>query len=145
MNYEDRKEPTGILELRGYVNGAVVELPPFAEGQPFVVRLRRPSMLVLAKSGKIPNSLLDTASGLFMNDSEGLMANEGMLGDIYSVMNIVAEAAMVEPTFEQVNQAGLELTDEQLMTIFNYAQSGVKALKSFREESEDNKSASLSE
>ena len=64
---------TSIAQLSEYAKGQVVRLPDFAPDQPFVARLKRPSMLVLAKSGKIPNSLLETASSLF--DGKSNMAN----------------------------------------------------------------------
>ena len=39
---------------------------------------------------------------------------------------------MIEPTYDDVINAGLELSDDQMMAIFNYTQSGVKALENFR-------------
>lgn len=51
---------TSLQNLKTYTKGQIVELPPFAEGMPFVARLKRPSMLALVKSGKIPNELLVT-------------------------------------------------------------------------------------
>ena len=44
---------TSIEELKKYANGTVVELPSFSEGQPFVARLKRPSLLSMVKQGKI--------------------------------------------------------------------------------------------
>ena len=69
---EEKKElkVTSIEELIKYSKeGEIVELPPFSEGKPFVARLQRPSMMELAKSGKIPNKLLTSASKLFVNGS----------------------------------------------------------------------------
>lgn len=39
---------------------------------------------------------------------------------------------MVEPTFEELQEIGLELTDLQLMQIFNFTQVGLNGLISFR-------------
>ena len=126
---------TSLMDLHSYANGNIVRFPDFGEGQPFVARVRRPSMLVLAKQGKIPNSLLSTAGELFMKGSSGLDSdNQNMLSDMYDIMDTIATATLIEPTMEQIRSCGLELSDDQLSAIFNYAQSGVKALESFRSE-----------
>lgn len=124
---------TTLSQLTKYTEGQVVQLPDFAEGQPFVARIRRPSMLSLAKSGKIPNSLLNTANGLFLGNTK--TNNEDLLAEIFDVLDVVCEACFVEPTYKELQNAGVELTDEQYMFIFNYTQTGVKALDSFRGQS----------
>lgn len=125
---------TSIEALREYGKGTIVQLPSFAEGQPFVARLRRPSMMALAKSGKIPNSLLNTANSLFMG--EGVKPdNEDVMKEIFSIVDILCNAAFVEPTYSQLKEAGVELTDEQYMAVFQYTQKGLKALEPFRGES----------
>ena len=105
------------------------------DGQPFAARMRRPSMLVLAQSGKIPNTLLNVASELFAKGGSGLDTdNVNMLGDMYDICHIICESALVEPTMADIEGAGMELSDEQLMAIFNYTQAGIKALEPFRKE-----------
>lgn len=129
------KQVTSVLDLNKYAKGTVVELPEFAEGQPLIVRIKRPSILALAKSGKIPNNLLVTAAELFTKGGQGMdVDNENMLSDMYNLCRVMAEASLVEPTLADIERAGLELTDEQLMAIFNYSQAGVNALKPFREQ-----------
>lgn len=128
-------EVTSIADLKSYANGSVVRFSDFAEGQPFVARVRRPSLLALAKIGKIPNELLKTASDLF---TKGVSAspngdNSKLLIDVYDVCRIVCDAALVEPTLKQIEEAGLELSDKHLIEIFNYSQIGVKALEQFRQ------------
>lgn len=123
---------TSISQLSEFAKGQVVRLPEFAPNQPFVARLRRPSMMVLAKSGKIPNSLLETASSLFNGNKKNQGESDNQMKDMYAVLEIVAEASLVSPTFEEIKNAGIELTDEQLIAIFNYSQQGVEGLKSFR-------------
>lgn len=124
---------TTVEQLAQFARGQVVELPPFAEGMPFVARMRRPSLLSLAKFGRIPNSLLTTAGQLFNGDGGALDADDTeMLGQMYDVCEIIAKSSLIEPTFEQIHDAGLELTDQQLLAIFNYTQGGVQALESFR-------------
>lgn len=135
INCDEMMQVTTISDLQAYARGTVVRLPDFGDGQPFVACVRRPSMLVLAKSGKIPNSLLTSAGELFAKGGGGIDAdNENMLSDMYSIMEIIASASLIQPTFEDIKSAGMELTDEQMMAIFNYSQSGIKALESFRKE-----------
>lgn len=124
---------TSLNDLQKYSKGTVVRLPDFAEGQPFVAKLRRPSMLVLAKSGKIPNALLGTANELFMKGSAGLDVDDpNMMGNFYDTCKVICEAALVEPTMADIEAAGLELSDNQIMAIFSYSQTGIKALEPFR-------------
>ncbi len=125
---------TSLESLQEYGRGAIVQLPPFAEGQPFVARLRRPSMMALAKSGKIPNALLSTANSLFIKGGVDA-ANESIMQDVLSVVDVLCAAAFVEPTYKQIQDTGVGLTDEQYMFIFNYTQQGIKALQPFRGES----------
>lgn len=135
---------TDFSSLQAYAQGVIVRLPDFAEGQPFVARIKRPSMLVLAKSGKIPNSLLNAAGTLFAEGGSGMDAdNPNMLSDMYDVCKVICESALVQPTMSEIESAGLVLTDEQVMAIFNYTQVGVKALENFREEQGDTEYTSL--
>lgn len=138
---------TTIEELQKYGAGQLVELPSFAEGMPFVAKLKRPSMMAMMKSGKIPNSLLSTANTLFSNkQTEVAMEDDNLYRDVFEITEILADAALVEPTYQQIKEAGLELTDQQYMFIFNYTQVGVKALEPFREEqagTENNQSIQL--
>lgn len=135
VNCDQAMSVTSVSDLQTYAAGVIVRFPDFTEGQPFVARVRRPSMLVLAKSGKIPNTLLTTAGELFSKGGGGLDAdNKNMLGDMYDIMHIVCEAALIQPSMQEIEAAGLQLSDEQMMAIFNYSQAGVKALESFRQE-----------
>lgn len=126
---------TSVSDLQSYAAGVVVRFPDFTEGQPFVARVRRPSLLVLAKSGKIPNTLLTAAGELFAKGGGGLDSdNDKMLSDMYDIMHIICEASLVQPTLAEIEGAGIQLSDDQMMAIFNYSQAGVKALESFRKE-----------
>jgi hypothetical protein len=125
---------TSFEELKNISKGSVVELPPFADGQPFVARLKRPSMFVLAKNGKIPNSLLTQANNLFENGVANSFdsLDEDMLTKCFDIFDLMCEASFVEPTYKEIKESGVELTDEQYMFIFGYAQNGVRQLESFR-------------
>ena len=135
VNCDHAMHITTVSDLQSYAQGTVVRFPDFGDGQPFVARVRRPSMLVLAKQGRIPNTLLTTAGELFSKGGGAMDAdNENMLGDMYNIMDIVATAALIQPTMEEIKSVGLELSDDQMMAIFNYTQAGVKVLETFRKE-----------
>lgn len=135
VNCDTPMNITTLADLQSYAAGTIVRFPDFAEGQPFVARVRRPSMLVLAKQGKIPNTLLTAAGELFSKGGAGMDAdNENMLSDVYGICEVIARASLVQPTYDEIQQAGMEFSDDQIMAIFNYTQNGVKALESFRKE-----------
>ena len=133
-------EVTSLATLSLYAQGQLVELPGFGEGQPFFARLRRPSILGLTKSGKIPNALVKSASKLF--NGKGVDDNNDQaMGQAFEVFDALCEAAFVEPKYQDIKNAGIELTDEQYMAVFNYTQRGVDALAPFRRESANTVSA----
>lgn len=127
------KRPTSIEELKKQSRGELVELPGFIKEESFVARLRRPSLLVLIESGQIPNDLLAQAQNLFSNGTADL-ANGGnaSIKEMYDVIKIICKSAMVEPTYSELEENEIQLTDEQLMAIFAYTQRGIKAMESFR-------------
>lgn len=128
------EQVTSLEQLKQYANGNIVRLPDFAEGQPFVARLKRPSILGMAKQGKIPNSLLVKTNELFVQSGSLDTEENSMMQEIYDVIDLIADETFVEPTYKEIKSTGIELTDEQMMFIFNYSQQGVKALESFRTE-----------
>lgn len=135
VNCDEAIAITSASDLQSYAVGVIIRLPDFSEGQPFVARVRRPSLLVLAKSGKIPNTLLTAAGELFAKGGGGLDSdNERMLSDMYDIMRIICEAALIQPSLKEIEGVGMQLSDDQMMAIFNYSQAGVKALESFRKE-----------
>lgn len=125
---------TTLEDLGEYSKGQKVRFPDFQEGQPFVALVKRPSLLVLSKQGKIPNRLLNSATSMFTGESQGGSEEDSAnaLNDMYDVIEIVAESTLIKPTYEEIKNAGIQLSDNQLMAIFNYTQNGVKALESFR-------------
>lgn len=128
------EQVTSLEQLKQYANGNIVRLPDFAEGQPFIAKLKRPSILGMAKQGKIPNSLLVKTNELFVQSGSLDTEENSMMQEIYDVIDLIASETFVEPTYDEIKSTGIELTDEQMMFIFNYSQQGVKALESFRTE-----------
>ena len=128
---------TSIEELKKVALGELVELPGFTKDSSFVARLKRPSMLAMTKSGKIPNELLVEANKLFVSGTAAVATqnqmDDKMMNDLFSILEIICQESFVEPSYKELKEAGIELTDEQQMFVFAYAQRGVEALKSFRQ------------
>lgn len=136
QNVSNENKVTSIEELKKVAFGEVVELPSFVQGVPFYARLKRPSMLAMTKSGRIPNELLVEANKLFVNGTASVatqnqMDSEMMKG-LFDVLDIICEDSFVEPKYNELKENGIQLTDEQQLFVFSYAQRGVDALKSFR-------------
>lgn len=112
-----------------------IETIPGWFGETVEVELKRPSILSLAATGAIPNPLMKTARKLFYS---GISPDGGDLAEEGRVLLEVAKAALVKPSFDELEAAGIELTDEQLVAIFQYTQLGAKALDRFRQLPADN-------
>ena len=124
---------TTLEQLQEYAKGNLVRLPDLAPGMPLVVYMRRPSMLDLIAQGKIPNPLLHTAAQIFSKGGRGVdSADPQQLQELTKILHVFCEVSFVSPTYKQIKEAGLTLTDEQLMFVFNYVQRGTKALEKFR-------------
>lgn len=124
---------TSIHDFIKQSQGEVVELPGFTSETVFV-KLKRPSLLGLVKQGKIPNALLTRTNELFSGDAGIDPTDDNMMAELSEVLELIAGESFVEPTYQEIKDAGVELTDEQLMAVFNYSQKGVKGLESFRTE-----------
>ena len=123
---------TSLQELREVSKGAVIELPAFSPEHKFIARVCRPSLLKLMAEGAIPNSLKTKANELFAGRASFSVSDDKALGELYDLLKIFAGACLVEPSMEDLEEAGVSLTDEQLMFLFNYAQKGMKTLGDFR-------------
>lgn len=125
---------TKIEEIKKQAAPKELDLPAWEEGEVFTARLKRPSILGLASKGHIPNSLLSAAQKMFTNQVDEKIDFK----QISSVMKAVAGAALVEPTIEELDEAEIELTDDQLAAIFSYVQGGLRELEKFRTKQADN-------
>lgn len=129
------KEITSIDKLKEYSSGEIVELPSFSADRPFVAKLRRPSLLAMAKQKTIPNTLLAQANALFFGDiNRNGKHDEDALVKLFDVIEILCHSAFIEPTYDEIKEAGIDLTDQQYLAVFNYTQEGVRSLSNFRSE-----------
>lgn len=120
-----------LEDLKSIRKGEIVPIEGFnGEGHVYV-RLVRPSLLDLAAKGEIPNTLLSAAYKLFYGDQDE-KEKKASIADNGKVFNIIAEKALVQPTYEELKEAGVMLNDVQLLQIWQFVQQGASALKSFR-------------
>lgn len=104
---------------------SIIDLPGFEPGETVTVKVKKVSLLGLASSGKIPNSLMGVVSKLF-NSAGNAPEAEAMKSNIVEMtqlMSLIAKNALVEPSYEKVKEY---LTDDQLSGIFDYAMGGIK-------------------
>ena len=133
----ENNKVTTFEELTKYSSGVVMELTPFSESQPFVARLKRPDLIDVVTT-EFPNELLDTAYKLFNEEQEQENKNPDNVfkesAERKKVLEVIAKATLVEPSFEEIEKAGMKLTFVQLLEIYEYVNRGVENLKFFREE-----------
>ncbi|GAA0084982.1 hypothetical protein UT300007_14210 [Clostridium sp. CTA-7] len=91
----------------------------------------------MVAGGDINNPLLSAAHILFHGPSSP--KDVVSMKEKNEIFNRVAKAAMVRPSYDELREIGLELTDPQLVEIFNYTQNGVQSLISFRTKQQDSK------
>lgn len=141
-------EITSLETLKQMKKTEIIELPAFDNGTPFVAEVKRPNLMNLITSNKIPNTLLNSAMTVFSNGVAGA-ADEAMkdvktLKDLAGLMDVLAEHTLVTPSYKDLKDNNIELTENQLVDIMNYMQGGVKALTTFRNKqkrTKDNKSS----
>lgn len=129
---------TSLETLKQMKKDEIVELSPFEDGTRFVVRLQKPSMMHLISGGKVPNTLLNVAMDMFRGKTPEIASNATKdvkaFKDMVGMMEVLAEACLVEPSFKVLKKENIKLTESQLMDIMVYSQGGLKALESFRNE-----------
>ncbi|KAA8676203.1 hypothetical protein [Clostridium sp. HV4-5-A1G] len=128
----DELKVTSMEELKNQ-STEVIELQPFAGDKLIRVRVKRLSILGLCQSGEIPNQLLGVARKLFYQED----IQKIDLKEYGKIIDIICENTLVEPSIEQLKEAGLKLTDVQKFELWAYSQQGVEGLKSFRKVTKD--------
>lgn len=125
---------TSVEDLKKMSDVRSVLMPPFYVGEDVIFKLKRPSLLSMASKGRIPNALLGEANELFMTGISDEDMDENTLKNMHDLFELMAFESMVEPTYEELKEAGIELTDAQLLFIYNYSQHGITSLFPFRQE-----------
>lgn len=105
------------------------------DAEPFVCRLRKPTVFGMAISGVVPNPLMPVVDRMFRLDKN---LNDALkkipMADSVKVMVGIAKVALVEPTYKQLEDAGVSLTDTQIMEIYSYVLGGAAGLERFHGE-----------
>ncbi len=135
---------TSLEQLQQIKQTEIVELPSFEDGTPLIVEIKKPNMMQLLTSGKIPNTLLSVATEMFNGKTEKVMGKASTdiktLKELVGMMEVLAEASLVNPSYKDIKKANIQLTENQLMSLLIYSQGGVKALENFRNKQANNQS-----
>ena len=103
---------TSLEQLQSIKQTEIIELPAFEDGTKLNVEVKKPNMMQLIAAGKIPNTLLSSAMELFNGRAGEKMQkaadNAGDLKDLVGLMNVIAEASLVNPTYKQIKGLGID-------------------------------------
>ena len=123
-------------------SGYQVEITGFrADEDPedtFPCVLKKIDLLAWLINGKVPNELSAAVEDLF-NISKAKKKTVEEYNDIdqiregYKLNEWIARESMVEPKFDDLKDAGIYLSQEQLLDIYIFQMHGVNALKQFRD------------
>lgn len=113
----------------------VIEIPSFDNNGTISIRVKRPQIMRLITSGKLPNPLMGNALRLLdgKTNLKGKDSDEIAIEGIKNV-DIYCRACMVEPTFEEADEY---LTDAQKFAIFRWAINDILEVSTFRNEQKD--------
>lgn len=123
-------EILNIKELKD-MSTTILEIPDFKNEGTVNIRVKRPSIMGMAIQGKIPNNLMAVASKVAGLKSDNKETSVKELGQIYE---LYCRAVMVEPTYDELKNY---ITDDQLLSIYEWAIGEGKQLENFREDTED--------
>lgn len=123
-------------------SGYQVEITGFrADEDPedsFPCVLKKIDLLAWLINGKVPNELTAAVEDLF-NLSKAKKKTVEEYNDIdqiregYKLNEWIARESMVEPKFDDLKDAGVYLSQQQLLDIYVFQMNGVNALKQFRD------------
>ncbi len=96
------------------------------------VLVKKPNFYNLLAKNAIPNPLLPEMQKLFVRRQVAEEHSKAS-ADFAKALIHIARECLVEPTYAQLEEAGVELTDDQLLELCMYATLGPELLRSFRE------------
>lgn len=135
---QQKKSPPSVTTLDEIRSRATQVIPiPAWDGGEIYVRVKRLSLYDMVTAGEIPNELLGEAWALIeAKPGENPMANVDREQKLryLELFKLVAERTLVEPTYQELEEAGGVVTDEQRSVLFLYAMRGARALELFRNE-----------
>ena len=133
---------TSLEQLKNIKVTDIVNLGKFEDGTELIAEVKKPNLMQLMVEGKVPNTLMSVAMGMFKKGSgeliEKAVEDIDALKELVGMMEVLAEASLVKPSYKDIKKANVELTENQLMAILMYSQGGVKSLENFRNQQANN-------
>lgn len=100
------------------------------DGERVTVKLRRPSLVEMIVGDYVPNPLLGAVEKLFRANVSELTTLDRQ--QEARALHCIAGRALVDPTLEALEAAGVSLTDQQYMEIYAYVIGGARHIERFR-------------
>lgn len=120
-----------IEALRAKYGVREYPLPGWEPGEDFIAKLRRPSLTdMTAVAGYVPNPLMGVIADMFMPTAKKV--SKIPQDQQAKALQAMAKFALVEPTYDQLTEAGISLTDQQYNAIYTFTLGGATALARFR-------------
>ncbi|MGX4600243.1 hypothetical protein [Faecalimicrobium sp. JNUCC 81] len=145
-------QPTSLQELKALAEqtkGEVIEIPGFLDTQVLRVRVKPVSLVELTQCDLLPNALMLTVNDIIQKQQKGEMfsGKEAAVAkkNMETFTDIVYKAALVEPSYKDFRDAGIELNLIQKRMIAEYAIGDVSTLNRFRQFRKDFESNTASE
>lgn len=113
-----------------------VDIPGWGIDDTITVKLKTFNLLDVVSKGKIPNPLMGAVIGLFKGQGINISEAEG-IKNLNEVTEFFCDVCLVEPTFKELKENEIDLTDEQKSIIYDFATQGPRALIPFLEKSKD--------
>jgi len=137
MSENEQLQVTSLEEIKKQAQGTVVSMPGWGSDK-VNIRLKRPALTGLIRTGKVPNELLGVAEKAIEGGTEAVVRSGGF-DQMCELLYIVAENSIVEPSYEDLKEL---LTDEQLFFIYAYVMQGVRGMENFRKQLESSSAIS---
>lgn len=126
---------TSLEELKKIKLTEEKQLPPFIDGTPFVAELKKISLVDVICNSHVPNPIIKTVMKVLGdNKSQNSELQDQAIDQIMNdspaetmkFMFTVVEKSLVSPTYDEIKQCGVSLTDAQIFAIFSYAMSSTE-------------------
>lgn len=132
-------QPTSLQELKELAKqaqGEVIEIPGFSDTQVLKVKVKAVSLVELVQCDILPNPLLITINSIIHRQQKGelLKGKDAAMAkkNMEQFTEIVYKAALVEPSYKDFKDAGIELNLIQKRIIAEYSIGDTSTYNRFR-------------
>lgn len=122
---------TSINDICAQAAPEEVTISGFKAGTEITVALRAPSLYALLAENALPNPLLPVINRLFQTGPQPQDVTDAG-ADFAKALRAIARETLCQPTLDELDENGVQLTDRQLLEISVYATRGPAALATFR-------------